>query len=109
MPAFVGALADRDWDSAGRLMGESHRSLSVDYAVSCGELDRIVELAADVPGILGCRMTGGGFGGAAVALVEAERAEDAGQALQAAYRHATGIDAAWFLTAAGAGPSVVVG
>ena len=109
VPAFIEALAGRDWNSAGRLMGESHRSLSVDYAVSCGELDRIVELAAGVPGIIGCRMTGGGFGGSAVALVEADGAEEAGRLLHDAYRDATGIDAAWFFTAAGAGPSVVVG
>jgi hypothetical protein len=44
-----------------------------------------------------------------VALVEADRAEETGRLLHAAYRDATGIDAVWFLTAAGAGPSVVVG
>ena len=108
VPAFVAALADRDWTGAGRLMGESHRSLSVDYAVSCPELDRIVELSASVPGVIGCRMTGGGFGGCTVALVEADGAEATGRLLHDAYRDATGVDAAWFLTAAGAGPSVVV-
>ena len=109
VPAFVGALTAGDWDRAGRLMGESHRSLSVDYGVSCPELDRIVELSAGVPGIIGCRMTGGGFGGCAVALVEADGAEATGRRLHAAYRDATGIDAAWFLTAAAGGPAVVVG
>ena len=90
-------------------MAESHRSLSADYAVSCPELDRIVELSAGVPGIIGCRMTGGGFGGCAVALVEADGAEATGRVLHGAYRDATGIDAAWFLTAAAGGPAVVVG
>ena len=108
VPAFVEALTDRDWAGAGRLMGESHRSLSVDYAVSCPELDRIVGLSAAVPGIIGCRMTGGGFGGSAVALVEADGAEETGRVLHDAYRNTTGIDAAWFLTAAGTGPRVVM-
>lgn len=109
VPDFVEALSARDWSGAGRLMRESHRSLSVDYAVSCPELDRIVELAAGIPGIIGCRMTGGGFGGCAVALVEAAGAEESGRALHHAYHAATGIDAAWFLTAAAAGPTVTVG
>ena len=68
----------------------------------------MVELSAGVPGIIGGRMTGGGFGGCAVALVEADGAEATGRGLQDAYRDATGIDAAWFLTAAASGPTVVV-
>jgi len=98
VPAFVAALTSRDWPEAGRLMGASHRSLSQDFAVSCRELDTIVGIAARIPGVHGCRMTGGGFGGCAVALVDAERAEDAGRALHAAYRAATGIETRWFLT-----------
>lgn len=106
VPAFVTALERGDLASAGRLMEESHRSLSADYAVSCAELDAIVELSRGVPGVVGCRMTGGGFGGCAVALVDAGRAEAAGAALHEAYRAATGIDAVWFLTAAAGGPVV---
>lgn len=106
VPAFVKALRAGDVTSAGRLMDESHRSLSGDYAVSCPELDRIVELARAIPGVIGCRMTGGGFGGCAVALVEAGRAESAGAMLHDAYRAATGIDAAWFFTEAAGGPTV---
>ena len=106
VPAFVAAITARDWREAGRLMGASHWSLSQDYAVSCPELDRIVGIAAGIPGVHGCRMTGGGFGGCAVALVDAQQAEAAGRALHAAYREATGIDSRWFLTAAGAGPVV---
>ena len=106
VPAFVAALGSGDLATAGRLMHESHRSLSVDYAVSCVELDRIVELSRGIPGVVGCRMTGGGFGGCAVALVEAGLAEAAGRALHDTYADVTGIDAAWFLTAAAAGPRV---
>ena len=106
--AFAAALEAHDWATAGRLMGESHWSLSRDYDVSCPELDRIVEIAGDIPGIHGCRMTGGGFGGCAVALVAAVRAEEAGRQLEARYREATGIDGRWFLTAAADGPQVIV-
>ena len=108
VPAFVGALAVCDWETAGWLLGESHRSLSVDYEVSCPELDLLVELARGVPGIIGCRMTGGGFGGCVVALVEEAGADDAARALVDAYRDARGIDAEWFLTAAAGGPTVTV-
>lgn len=52
----------------GRLMNESHESLRTDYRVSCPELDAAVEIARAVPGVFGARMTGGGFGGCAVAL-----------------------------------------
>lgn len=109
VPAFVTALGSGDLVTAGRLMHGSHRSLSADYAVSCDELDRIVELSRAIPGVVGCRMTGGGFGGCAVALVEAARAEAAGRALHDAYLDATGIDAAWFLTGAAGGPGVSLG
>ena len=107
VPAFVGALADADRGAIGRLMGQSHRSLAVDYAVSCAELDLLVELSGRIPGIIGCRMTGGGFGGCAVALVDAGQAEEAGRSLRDAYHAASGIDAAWFLTPPAPGPQVV--
>ena len=53
----------------GKLLYESHASLRNDFQVSCRELDRIVEIASGCDGVLGCRMTGAGFGGCAVALV----------------------------------------
>ena len=105
--AFVAALAARDWVAAGRLMKESHRSLAVDYEVSCPELDTLVALADRLAGVFGCRMTGGGFGGCVVALVAADRAADAGRMLAQAYRGATGIDASWFITTAADGAAVV--
>lgn len=54
----------------GRLMDESHRSLRDGYEVSCAELDRLVAAARRIPGVLGARMTGGGFGGCVIALAE---------------------------------------
>ena len=89
-------------------MAESHWSLARDYEVSCPELDQIVESAMVLPGVYGCRMTGGGFGGCAVALVDPARANEIGNLLHESYRQATGIAAEWFLTRAAAGPRVIV-
>jgi galactokinase len=63
------ALKKNDFSEFGRLMWLSHESLRDDYEVSCAELDIMVEIAADCPGVLGARMTGGGFGGSTVNLV----------------------------------------
>lgn len=63
------ALQRRDLNSFGELMAESHRSLRDDYEVSCRELDLMVELAREIEGVYGARMTGGGFGGSTVNLV----------------------------------------
>lgn len=70
--AFVQAAESNDTGWMGRLMRESHESLRVDYEVSCPELDFLVDTALGLPGVLGARMTGGGFGGCTVNLVRAE-------------------------------------
>ncbi len=77
--AFVQALRDDDWSALGPLLVASHASLRDDYEVSCEELDLAVDTAGQA-GALGARMTGGGFGGSAIALVPLERV----QAVQAA-------------------------
>ena len=64
----VKAMKREDWASLGKLMTASHRSLQHDYEVSCSELDFLVDSALSVPGVLGARMTGGGFGGCTVTL-----------------------------------------
>jgi galactokinase len=64
------ALAAGNAAEVGRLMSASHLSLRYDYEVSCPELDLLVEIAVSLPGVLGARMTGGGFGGCTVNLVE---------------------------------------
>ena len=69
----------------GRLMFESHESSRTNFENSCPELDFLVDTAAGLPGILGARLSGGGFGGSAVALLHPRDAEAAGQALSAAY------------------------
>ncbi|MCW2754837.1 MAG: galactokinase [Marmoricola sp.] len=82
--AFEGALGARDWTAAGALMTASHISLRDDYEVSCPELDLAVETATSV-GALGARMTGGGFGGSAIALVAAESLENVEAAIRSAF------------------------
>lgn len=73
---FGKALANGDFELAGKLLCESHASLRDDFEVSCPELDVITEIAADIYGTFGCRMTGAGFGGCAVALVKPEMTEE---------------------------------
>ncbi|XP_060620655.2 galactokinase isoform X1 [Anolis sagrei] len=71
----VEALQSRDYRQFGQLMVESHNSLRDDYEVSCPELDELVSAAMEVPGVYGSRMTGGGFGGCTVTLLESGAAE----------------------------------
>jgi galactokinase len=87
-----GAAALRRGDVArfGQLMSESHVSLRDDYEVSGPELDTLVAIAQDTPGVWGARLTGAGFGGCAVALAAAEHAERAAADIAARYRAATG-------------------
>ena len=66
----IRALNSENLSVFGGLMRESHRSLRDDYEVSCRELDLLVEIASAQPGVIGARMTGGGFGGCTISLVE---------------------------------------
>ena len=69
---FVEACGRGDLAAMGRLLVESHRSLQYDYAVSCPELDFLVDSALAIDGVYGARMTSGGFGGCAIALLQQE-------------------------------------
>ena len=69
----------------GPLLYASHESLRLDFAVSCRELDCLVELAAGMPQVIGARMMGGGFGGCALVLVEAAGLDDVQQHLAEGY------------------------
>ncbi len=80
-----------DLQGVGRLMRESHRSLRDLYEVSCRELDIMVEVAEELPGYYGGRMTGGGFGGCTVSLVESPQAESFAREIAERYRRQTGI------------------
>lgn len=86
----VQALATGDEAAIGRIFAASHASLRHDYEVSCSELDQIVELAAAVRGIVGARMTGGGFGGSVVALARSARAPACAIEIVSAYRECSG-------------------
>lgn len=89
--AAAAALERGDYESLGRLMLEAHRSLDEDYEVSSAGLNLMVELGRELPGVLGARMTGGGFGGSTVNLVRAEAAGDFAASLARLYEGRTGI------------------
>lgn len=90
----------------GRLMNASHESLRDDYEVSCRELDVLVESALAVDGVLGSRMTGGGFGGCTVSLVETRAADAFIETVSARYEEATGFRAQFIRTGAAQGATV---
>jgi galactokinase len=104
------ALQDRDWPHVGELMYASHASLRDDYEVSCEELDILVEMAQSIGqsgGVIGARMTGGGFGGCIVALVRNGREREIADKIGAAYRERTGIDATAFVTRPARGAHII--
>ena len=85
------ALSFGDLDQFGKLMRESHNSLRDLYAVSCEELDLMVEIAEGLPGFFGGRMTGGGFGGCTVNLLRADASDSFTEHISQAYLEVTGI------------------
>jgi galactokinase len=85
------ALELGDFALMGRLMLQSHESLRDDYEVSCRELDALVEIAASIEGVRGARMTGGGFGGCTVSLVERVALEKFQEKVTDEYNKATGL------------------
>jgi galactokinase len=90
----------------GKIMFETHTSLRDFYEVSCPELDLLVELAAGFKGCIGARLTGAGFGGCTVNLVENSRAEEFVQHLSKAYYSKTALRANVFTTPANRGAYV---
>jgi len=97
--AAADALGARDWARLGSLMRASHASLRDDYRVSCRELDELVERRVSCPGVRGARMTGGGFGGCVVALVEASAGDQVMDRLRDSHRTHRAL---WVRPAAGA-------
>lgn len=88
--AAAEALSAADLHRFGRLMSESHDSLRDDFAVSCDELDLMVRLAAEIDGVYGARMTGGGFGGCTVNLLRADAVSEFTSLIRQRYSQATG-------------------
>ena len=89
----VNALKNNDIETFGKLMNASHISLRDDYEVSCPEVDKLVEIAWNIPGVIGTRITGGGFGGCTVSIVRNDAIENFKKEVISKYKEATGIDA----------------
>ena len=106
----AGALQAGDWATVGELMYASHASLRDDYEVSCPELDALVEIAAAIGpegGVIGSRMTGGGFGGSTVSLVESGREREIGAQITAEYERRVGRAATAFVTKPARGAHII--
>jgi galactokinase len=88
---FVDASARGDLAAMGRLLVASHRSLQLDYEVSCEELDYLVDRALEIEGVAGSRMTGGGFGGCTVTMVREEAAAAFAARIAQAYESKFGV------------------
>jgi galactokinase len=97
------ALERADPESFGRLMRESHRSLTEDYEVSSTELDLLVEIAGEIAGVYGSRMTGGGFGGCTISLVRSDAVQEFQSAVASGYQRATGRQADIYIVRASDG------
>lgn len=110
--AAAAAIAAGDWPTVGRLMYASHASLRDDYEVSCRELDLLVEIAQSLgeqAGVIGSRMTGGGFGGCTVSLVRADAVKSVADAIRVAYHRQTGIEPTVFASRPAQGAQIVRG
>lgn len=92
----VTVLENNDFALFGEMMTASHRSLQNDYDVTGPELDTLVDVSLEVDGCLGARMTGAGFGGCAIALVNKKAADDFEGHVGEVYRACTGLNAEFF-------------
>lgn len=106
--AAAEALESGDLKRLGQLMYEAHASYRDDFQGSCPEADILVELASKQAGCIGARLTGGGFGGCTVNLVEASSARQFTRTLREEYKRATGIEADIYLCHASAGAHEVL-
>lgn len=101
------ALKKNDLSAFGKLMWQSHESLKNDYEVSCRELDLMVKIAQETNGVLGARMTGGGFGGSTVNLVERKNLGRFKEKIRSEYQRQTEIKPAILVSEASAGASEI--
>ena len=106
--AAAEALIHHDLKELGRLMAEAHVSYSQDFEASCIEADTMVTLAHDLPGLIGARLTGGGFGGCTINLVEQGKAPEFAEALAASYATETGIVPQIYICHASSGAHKVI-
>ena len=101
----VTALKAGDIESFGKLMNQSHISLRDDYDVSCEEIDILVDLAWKIPGVLGSRITGGGFGGCTVSIVKDESIDTFIDTIGKTYLEKVGHEAEFYTVDIGDGAS----
>ena len=104
------ALVKGEWRVVGEQMYASHDSLRDDYEVSCREIDILVEIARKIGfdgGVIGSRITGGGFGGCTVSLVRTDKVDEISERYIREYKAQTGIDATIFSTRAAQGARVL--
>ena len=104
----VAALKNNDIESFGKLMNASHVSLRDDYETSCEEVDVLVEEAWKIDGVIGSRITGGGFGGCTVSLVKDEAIDTFKEKLTAAYEEKVGKTPEFYVVSIGNGPSRLI-
>ncbi|MCI8561713.1 MAG: galactokinase [Dorea sp.] len=99
----VEALKANDIEKFGKLMNASHESLRYDYEVSCDEIDILVDLAQAMPGVIGSRITGGGFGGCTVSIVKNETVDTFTEEIGKAYLEKVGHEAEFYVVDIGDG------
>lgn len=103
----VDALKVKDIETFGKLMNASHVSLRDDYEVSCEEIDVLVDLAWSIEGVIGSRITGGGFGGCTVSIVKDEAVDTFIDIVGSKYENAVGHKAEFYVVEVGAGAYVL--
>ena len=99
----VKALKENNVEEFGRLMNASHVSLRDDYEVSCEEIDILVDLAWKIPGVIGSRITGGGFGGCTVSIVKNDAVDTFISTVGEKYKEAVGHEAEFYVVDIGDG------
>ncbi|MDO5362613.1 MAG: galactokinase [Eubacteriales bacterium] len=103
----VQALKNNNIEEFGRLMNASHVSLRDDYEVSCEEIDVLVNLAWETPGVIGSRITGGGFGGCTVSIVENDAVDNFIESIGKKYKEKVGHEAEFYVVEIGDGAHVL--
>lgn len=103
----VEALKANDVETFGKLMKASHVSLRDDYEVSCEEIDVLVDLAWETEGVIGSRITGGGFGGCTVSIVKNDAVDNFISKIGAAYKEKVGHEAEFYVVDIGDGAGIL--
>lgn len=103
----VAALKEDDIETFGKLMNDSHVSLRDDYEVSCEEIDLLVELAWKTEGVIGSRITGGGFGGCTVSIVKNDSVDNFVETIGKEYSEKVGHEAEFYVVDIGDGAHIL--